>query len=40
LLEKRFRGAVRDLKYKDVLHDEITVQDMVAYKVRGEGNYD
>ena len=33
LLEPRFRGAVRDLRYKDVVSRQVTVQDMVAYKV-------
>ena len=34
LLEPRFRGAIRDLRYKDVVSRQVTVQDMVAYKVR------
>ena len=33
LLEPRFRGAIRDLRYKDVVRRQVTVQDMVAYKV-------
>ena len=33
LLEPRFRGAIRDLRYKDVVSRQVTVQDMVAYKV-------
>ena len=33
LLEPRFRGAVRDLRYRDAVSGRLTVQDMVAYKV-------
>ena len=28
LLEPRFRGAIRDLRYKDVVSRQVTVQDM------------
>ena len=34
LLEKRLRGAVRGLRYRDAVHNRVAVQDMVAYKVR------
>ena len=33
LLEPRFRGAIKDLRYEDVVSRQVTVQDMVAYKV-------
>ena len=33
LLEPRFRGSIRKLKYKDTKSDQPKVQDMMAYKV-------
>jgi len=33
LLEPRFRGAIRKLKYRDSRSDQAKVQDMMAYKV-------
>ena len=33
LLEPRFRGAIRKLKYKDTKSEQPRVQDMMAYKV-------
>ena len=35
LLEPRFRGEVRALRYRDVAHQAVTLQNMMAYKVRG-----
>jgi hypothetical protein len=33
LLEPRFRGSIRKLKYKDTKSEQPRVQDMMAYKV-------
>ncbi len=34
LLEPRYRGAIRKLRYKDTRSDQSKAQDMMAYKVR------
>jgi hypothetical protein len=33
MLEPRYRGAIRKLKYKDTRSDQFKIQDMMAYKV-------
>lgn len=34
LLEPRFRGEVKGLRYRDLTHQGVTLQSMMAYKVR------